>query len=612
MLKRLTALLLAVLTCIALAACATPGGPGGDGTSDTTPAETTPTPVTDAPAQPVIIAENNVMEYKIIRPENCSTELKGTAAALRTMLSEATGINVKIDTDWHKRTEPVPETAKEIVVGECDRPETERIKSTLREKDFAIVYAGERVYILGGCDEATAWGVDYFVEKYVDAGNKRISVMSDLNHLEGYTYPLGTLSVSGVSIMDYKIVIPAGDVLATAAAANLSDYLFYYGGVRLGTVEDTAAKSSHEILVGKTNRPDSATAAAAKPAADQYVLAQTGSNIVMYGESYMVGGAVSDFINNYAISPTVNASVDITTLPTACAPKTFKFETPDSAILLIGDGMGYNHVEAALALGKIKEFVGRTLPNQGSAKTYSYSVKIGKKGYTDSAAAGTALSSGCKTINGYLGLNNKGSTVRNVRELAHSVGARTAILTTDYITGATPAAFLAHVNDRNATDKIKSQIDELVKNKQVDYAISNKDSDNIVNDIPAALWGIAQGDRGYFSMIEEADNDKRSHKNDIDGTTSRVARYNSIIAYCIEFTLCHPKSVLIVTADHETGGITKNDKGEFKYTSDNHTNVDVPVYAIGYGTDYFNGTTVENTDIAKFIAKIYGAQVFGE
>lgn len=616
MIKRIIALLLAVLTCMALAACNNPDGPGGngDGTSDPSsmPSETTPPPVTDAPAQPVVIAENNVMEYKIIRPENCSTEITGIASAFRTTLSEATGVNVKIETDWHKRTEPVPQKAKEIVIGECDRPEVERIKSTLREKDFAIVYAGERVYILGGCDEATGWGVDYFVKTYVDASNKRVSVMSDLNYLEGYSYPLGTLSVSGVSIMDYKIVVPAGDVLATAAAANLSDYLFYYGGVRLETVEDTADKSAHEILVGKTNRPDSATAAAVKPGADQYVLAQTGSNIVMYGENYMVGGAVSDFINSYATSSTANASVDITTLPTTCTANTFKFETPDSAILLIGDGMGYNHVEAALALGKIDEFVARTLPNQGSAKTYSYSVQIGKKGFTDSAAAGTALSSGCKTINGYLGLNRSGSTVRNVRELAHSVGARTAILTTDYITGATPAAFLAHVNDRNATDKIQAQINELIKNKQIDYAISNKDSDDIINDIPAALWGIAQGEHGYFSMIEEAYNDKRSHANDLEGTINRIARYNSIIAYCIEFTLCHPKSVLIVTADHETGGITKTDSGEYKYTSGDHTNVDVPVYAVGYGTEYFNNTTVENTDIAKFIAKIYGAQVFGE
>ncbi|MDD7675680.1 MAG: alkaline phosphatase [Eubacteriales bacterium] len=614
MLKRITALILVLLTCATLAACADTRDPGQI-TPDTTPAEITttmPANTTQAPAQPVIVAENGEMQYKVIRPETCSKELTNIASGLRTTLADATGINVKIDTDWHKRTEPVPQKAKEIVVGVCDRPEAQSIRSRLREKDFAIVYANERIYIIGGDDEATGWGVDYFVSHYVDPSNKRVAIMDDLNYLQSYSYPLGSLSVSGVSIMDYKIIIPDGDILAAAAAQNLSDYLYYYAGVRLDTAADTAERTDCEILVGATNRPESVQAAGVKLADDQYVLAQTASKIVMYGKSYMVGGAVSDFINNYAKPHTANQAIDVTALPTAYTAKTFKFETSDSAILLIGDGMGYNHVEATLASGKLQEFVARLLPNKGSAKTFSYSVKIGKAGYTDSAAAGTALATGCKTFNSYLGLNYRGKSILNVRELAHSVGARTAILTTDYITGATPAAFLAHVNDRNSTSVIQSQIDALIANKQVDYAISNKDSDDIINDIPEALWGIAQGDKGYFSMIEEADNDKRSHQNDLNGTTNRVVRYNSIIAYCIEFTLCHPSSVLIITADHETGGITKTDNGEYKYTVTTHTNADVPVYALGYGTECFNNTTVDNTDISKFIAKIYGAQTFGE
>ena len=60
------------------------------------------------------------------------------------------------------------------------------------------------------------------------------------------------------------------------------------------------------------------------------------------------------------------------------------------------------------------------------------------------------------------------------------------------------------------------------------------------------------------------------------------------------------------------GGITKNDNGEYKYTVTTHTNADVPVYALGYGTECFNNTTVDNTDISKFIAKIYSSQTFGE
>lgn len=610
MIKRIISLALALLTCVTLFACSTPGNPADTSSeltsgADTTPAETTP------PAHEIVIGENEVSEYTVIRPEDGSEALTAAAIGFRTELAELLNCKIGIGVDWHKPTEPLPESADEIVIGMCDRPEVERLAAGLREKDFVIAHANGRIYILGGCDEATVWGMDYFFEQYVDGAAHRAAVMSDLCYVQSYAYPLGSMSVSGVSLMDYTIVYPDGDVMAKAAAQNLSDYLLYYGGIRLTSVADTAEAAEHEILVGATNRADSSRAAAVKLGDSQYVLVQTGSSVVMYGEGYMVGGAVSDFINNYA-AVTDGSPIDITTLPTSLSARTFAFEKPDSAILLIGDGMGYNHVEATLASGKLDKFVARSLPSQGSAKTYSYSVQVGKAKYTDSAASGSALATGYKTYNGYLGLNYKAKSVQNIRELAHSVGARTAILTTDVITGATPAAFLVHVNSRNSTDEIQAQIDRLLKSNEVDYAISNKDSDDIMDDIPGALWGIADGEHGYFSMIEEAYNDKRSHSNDLSGTMKRVVRYNSIIAYCIAFTMCHPKSVLIVTADHETGGITLNADGQYVYTSGNHTNVDVPVYALGYGTEYFNGTTVENIDIAKFMAKIYGASAFGQ
>lgn len=610
MIKRIISLALALLTCVTLFACSTPGDPadtssGLPSDADTTPADTAP------PTYEVVIGENELSEYTVIRPEDGSEQLTVAAIGFRTKLAEQLNCNVGIGIDWHKPTEPLPESASEIVIGMCDRPEVERLAADLREKDFIIAHVNGRIYIIGGCDEATIWGMDYFFEQYVDAAAHRAAVMSDLCYMQGYAYPLGSVSVGGVSLTDYTIVYPDGDVMAKAAAQNLSDYLLYYGGMRMQSVADTAEAAEHEILVGATNRAASSKAAAVKPGDSQYVLAQTDSSVVMYGVDYMVGGAVSDFINNYA-AVTDGSPVDITTLPTSMSARTFTFEKPNSAILLIGDGMGYNHVEATLASGLLDKFVARSLPSLGSAKTYSYSVTIKKAEYTDSAASGTALATGYKTINGYLGLDHNKARIQNVRELAHSVGARTAILTTDVITGATPAAFLVHVQSRTSTDEIQAQIDRLLKNNEVDYAISNKDSDDIMDDIPGALWGIADGGNGYFSMIEEAYNDKRSHSNDLSGTTKRVVRYNSIIAYCVAFTMCHPKSVLIVTADHETGGITLNSNGQYVYTSGNHTNVDVPVYALGYGTEYFNGTTVENIDIAKFMAKIYGASAFGQ
>ena len=119
-------------------------------------------------------------------------------------------------------------------------------------------------------------------------------------------------------------------------------------------------------------------------------------------------------------------------------------------------------------------------------------------------------------------------------------------------------------------------------------------------------------------MIEAAYIDKRSHNVDLSGMMARVVRYNAFIAYCIEFTLCNPDSVLIITADHETGGLEKKADGTFAYTNFTkvdyvqHTNADVPVYAIGIGTEMFKDAKVDNTQIPKFIASIYGAKTFGQ
>ena len=136
---------------------------------------------------------------------------------------------------------------------------------------------------------------------------------------------------------------------------------------------------------------------------------------------------------------------------------------------MIGDGMGRNHIEAAKKDG-MKVFFADTLPNVSTCMTYSYSVNpLGKAEFTDSAAAATALSSGYKTINGYVGMDHLKKARKNVRELACEKGARTAVLTTDVITGATPAGFTAHCDSRKSTELIQSQIDELIRTGKIDF-----------------------------------------------------------------------------------------------------------------------------------------------
>ena len=87
-----------------------------------------------------------------------------------------------------------------------------------------------------------------------------------------------------------------------------------------------------------------------------------------------------------------------------------------------------------------------------------------------------------------------------------------------------------------------------------------------------------------------------------------MIRFDTAIQYAATFTASRPDSVLIVTADHETGSLTVT--GGYD-AGGNHSNVNVPVFAMGYGTEYFNGTVVDNTDIADFMARIFGVLNFG-
>ena len=82
-------------------------------------------------------------------------------------------------------------------------------------------------------------------------------------------------------------------------------------------------------------------------------------------------------------------------------------------------------------------------------------------------------------------------------------------------------------------------------------------------------------------------------------------------AYAATYAMCHRDTAIIVTADHETGGLQIEANGEFKYTSGDHTSANVPVFAYGAYADVFNGKTVENVQIPKTIAAIFGVKIEG-
>ena len=502
---------------------------------------------------------------------------------------------------------------KEILVGNVNRREMKALAGEILNGEYVIRYNDEstRVSILGSTTDLTVEAFKYFFETFADKENHTVTVPRDLRYSYRGEYDLLSVAINGIDIDEYVMVVPENDIYAIYTAVNIADYFSHKLGAEVKIVDDSAAETENEILIGDTNRDEDDTETLLE--AGQYFIRQENGKIVMRGYGVYVAAAMGKLVAENLADADPKEAIDITNIPEAeevltyIAPKDAK-----NAVLMIGDGMGYNHVNAALNRG-LGEFAAESFIYHGEAVTRSQSVINGDAGYTDSAAAATALSTGYKTINGYLGKSADGNNVLNVRELAHIKGAKTAVVTTDTITGATPAGFLVHNISRNNTADIQADIDSLVENGLVDYCAGDV-GDDLTEHVGKALNTIAYTDAPFFMMVEEGIIDKRSHDNKKEETLDMVERFNDVIIYVACFALIDGETALIVTADHETGGLTADESSTYgyKFTSVNHTNVNVPIYAIGAETVEFDGVTMENIQIAKYLAKQYGSTSFGQ
>ncbi|MBE6626059.1 MAG: hypothetical protein E7628_02605 [Ruminococcaceae bacterium] len=427
------------------------------------------------------------------------------------------------------------------------------------------------------------------------------------------------LYIDGISIDEYDIVYPAeADLLHYSTALAFADYLANLG-ITVDVKSDADAATEYEILIGDTNRKISIDDTVVL-GENEYIICQDGKKVVMLGSSFMIAGGVYAFVNEYMVPADGELDVNITNLPEEAEISTYVWETPTSVIYMIGDGMGMKHIEATkeLRAEQMPVFFAETFPYFSRVKTFSYSVDpLREEEYTDSAAAGTALATGYKTINSYLGLDHELNEVKNLRELAYEKGVKTAVLTTDHITGATPSAFLVHHNDRNDGEIIQDAIDALMSEGLVEYCYGTSDDeygDGLTNEAREALSIISKDDSRFFIMIEEAYIDKESHARDMEDMPDKVVRFNECIAYCSVFAVIRGDVFVIVTADHETGGVSKSMEGWYMPRG-THTNTSVPLFCLGFEglADLATGKTIDNTNIAKFIAKtLYGVEDFGD
>lgn len=328
------------------------------------------------------------------------------------------------------------------------------------------------------------------------------------------------------------------------------------------------------------------------------------------------------------------------------------FDECKNVIFLIGDGMGFNSLDKTRYECNVTLDGFDAFPYKGESMTHSANNAV-----TDSAAGGTALATGVKTNNYFVGTypndgHNLVSHPMNLTELAISQGKLAGIVTTDQTTGATPASFSAHTHDRGDEKIINRQQLESkltlcwgAETPSFTAQMAAQNGFTVITD-KASMDALEEGSRsfgqfphstwhnydykgmptltqmtakaidlldddedGFFLMVEAAHIDKNSHNNEGEGMVDAVQSFDKTLSYVLDYAEKDGDTLVIVTADHETGGITFND-GQYVYTTTNHTGVNVPLYV--YGCDNFmeNGEIMENIEASRRVACVMGEKNF--
>ena len=404
--------------------------------------------------------------------------------------------------------------------------------------------------------------------------------------------------------------------------------------------------------------------------------------ILLYG-AILAGSLAFGYLGSNYFLEQVNTSLvyyDSGKTLTIGAPTTHAASLPlvpdakiRNVILFIGDGMGLSHITAARinSFGPDGRFHLDHMPVTGLVTTHAVDNLI-----TDSAAAGTALATGVKTTNGSIGVDSSGASHPTILETARDAGLSTGLVTTTYITDATPATFAAHVRSRAMKDEIALQLlnarvnvlfgegdhfypktdsrsarkdgeNPLALAKELGYTIVEKKEEladananfllglfpdlttdrmkpemqsppqtpSLAELTAKAIEVLHRNDKGFFLMVEQEGVDMGSHVNREDYFIHHLNRLDEAIKVGLDFAARDGNTLILVTADHETGGVNiiggvkKRNKVKLSWATDRHTGQPVPLFAFGPHALRFTGLK-DNTEIPKIMAQLLQLEKF--
>lgn len=338
-----------------------------------------------------------------------------------------------------------------------------------------------------------------------------------------------------------------------------------------------------------------------------------------------------------------------------CLVAQITWSAPKNVFFFIGDGMGFEQVKAAgmYANGEEGTLPFEAFPFQAEATTYSADNPV-----TDSAAAGTALATGFKVNNGVISMAypGDGSELYTLLEYFKDRGKSTGLVTTTYMSHATPAAFGAHEPSRNnlpeivtdylyqtrpnvlygganemsvssattagytvVTNRAEMQVLDTETETMVsgqfgsthlpyewDYSTGTDtgyDTLPHLSEMTASALAILDNDSdGFFLMVEGGRIDHAGHDNETERNVCETVEFSNAVQVVIDWAQGRSDTLIIVTADHETGGLTvlqNNGQGNFptvSWDTTGHTAANVPVYAWGVNAGLVSGV-MDNTDL---------------
>ncbi len=340
-------------------------------------------------------------------------------------------------------------------------------------------------------------------------------------------------------------------------------------------------------------------------------------------------------------------AVDTTAAVTTTVPTTETLPLEEgirNIVLIIGDGMGDPHIEAD------KLVSGEAPPYADWAHIHANTNSLDAEGnatvITDSAASATALATGTLTTNGKVGLDAAGATCKTILDYAAEMGKATGVVTTDLLTGATPGGFSAHASDRGDDDNIRNTqlysginllcgsytntyktYKDTIENAGYTVSTSLNEAGNYMEEekvywqlsekleaiTPKALEYLSQDRDGFVVMIEQAHVDKHSHSNNFAQMQKCVDSLNNTVQAVLDWAEGRTDTVVIVTADHETGGLEVGQAGaylnsydtadggtiSYRFNSVNHTDSPVSVYCWGFQPDFSRYTMEGETELIK-------------